>query len=216
MEPKRFIKSVFISSHSQTLMNEFMHILPGTILMFVIALTMTSCAEKSGHIKTQEWVGHHRDELTTLRGRRWLNQVSTELGEGQPRLSATRWAGQSQTQSMSHRLHHGLQGHNSGSRRLLLFTDDEVIHPCTLSLHLEGAGHEVKEYPTVRIGLPLYRRRPPGPAGPPSTVIKCLLLPWVKLGCRVFWNSRPTVWIVDPEFMTVICRRGISIPPRTW
>ena len=162
-------------------------------------------------------MGGSSSRRTDYTARTALARSATRGWGKEPRLSATRWAGQSQTQSMSHRLHHGLQGHNSGSRRLLLFTDDEVIHPCTLSLHLEGAGHEVKEYPTVRIGLPLYRRRPPGPAlGPPSTVIKCLLLPWVKLGCRVFWNSRPTVWIVDPEFMTVICRRGISIPPRTW
>ena len=68
MEAQRYAKGIFLSSHSQTLMNEFMHIRLGTLLMVVIGITMISCAGNSGHIKTQDWVGHHRDELTTLRG----------------------------------------------------------------------------------------------------------------------------------------------------
>ncbi len=69
MEAQRYTQGIFISSHSQTLMKEFMHILLGTLLMVGIGVTMISCAGNSGHIKkTQDWVGHHRDELTTLRG----------------------------------------------------------------------------------------------------------------------------------------------------
>ena len=83
MDPKRVIKSAFISGPSKTLLNEFAHILLGTILMFLIALTMISCAEKLGHLKTQEWVGHHRDELTTLRG---LPSHEAPLGDGRRSL----------------------------------------------------------------------------------------------------------------------------------
>ena len=90
MEPKRFIKSVFISGHSKTRLNEFAHILLGTILLFFIALTMMSCAEKSGHLKTQEWVGHHRDELTTLRG---LPSHEAPLADGRRSLVYQRQGG---------------------------------------------------------------------------------------------------------------------------
>ena len=49
-------------------MNQLMHILLGTVLTVVIGVSMLSCAGHSEHMNTKDWVGHHRDELTTLRG----------------------------------------------------------------------------------------------------------------------------------------------------
>jgi hypothetical protein len=79
VEAHRYSKGILLSSHSQTLMNQLMHILLGTFLTVVIGVTMLSCAGNSGHIKTKDWVGHHRDELTTLRG---LPSHEAPLGHG--------------------------------------------------------------------------------------------------------------------------------------
>lgn len=68
MEAQRYTQGIFPSSHSQTFMKECMHILLGALLIVVIGVTMMSCAGNSAHMNTQDWVGHHRDELTTLRG----------------------------------------------------------------------------------------------------------------------------------------------------
>jgi len=47
--------------------NTFGHLLV-PILLFLLGATMISCAENSGKFKTQDWVGHHRDELATRQG----------------------------------------------------------------------------------------------------------------------------------------------------
>ena len=63
--------------------NAFWHILLVPILLFLLGATMISCAENSDNkiktpvinsagnsrkIKTQDWVGRHRDELATRQG----------------------------------------------------------------------------------------------------------------------------------------------------
>jgi hypothetical protein len=69
MEAQRYSKSLVLSSHSQTLMSACLHILLGTLLIVVIGVTMISCTGNSDHSKkAHDWVGHHRDELTALRG----------------------------------------------------------------------------------------------------------------------------------------------------
>ena len=68
MEAQRYTKGIFLSSYAHTLMRACMHILLGTLLTVVIGVTMISCAGTSGRMNTKDWVGHHRDELTTVRG----------------------------------------------------------------------------------------------------------------------------------------------------
>ena len=68
METQGYTQGIFPSSHAQTPMKECMHIQLGFLLMVVTGVTMISCTGHSGHMNTKDWVGHHRDELTALRG----------------------------------------------------------------------------------------------------------------------------------------------------